>query len=215
MEDFGGTYMKSFFYPFKESAAEMKKISCIAITGMFVAISMAIESFTIELPFARINFAFLAIAVIGMLYGPTVAFIAGGLCDIVGFIVHPSTMFLPAYILVAMLEGFIFGYILYRKSNNMRFVIKNRKTQKDVDITLYIKLIFARLIDIIVINLLLNTALNLHYGFIPKQAYGTAIIARTAKNVIELVADIPLLFIILPAILLVFERTVVKSKARV
>ena len=51
-----------------------------------------------------------------------------------------------------------------------------------------------------------TSTLNLHYGFIPAEAYGTAVIARTAKNVLELGADIPLLMIILPAALAAFKR---------
>ena len=42
--------------------------------------------------------------------------------------------------------------------------------------------------------------------WIPEQAYGAAIIARTAKNVIELALDLPMLFILLPIALTAYQR---------
>lgn len=198
--------MKSFFGMFKKSAMEFKSVKCIAFTGVLIAISMLIEMYSIDLKFFKINFAFLAIASIGLLFGPSVALFAGFAGDIVGFMVHPSGGFLPAYVLVAGLQGLIYGICLYRRNDSHSLVFVNNVTGKKTDITLYVRAIIARLLDIIIINLLINTKLNLHYGFIPEQAYTEAVIARTGKNVIELFADIPLLFVILPVVLMLFRK---------
>lgn len=198
--------MKSFFSMFVKSAKEFRHIKCITITGVFIAVSMLIEMFSIDLQFVKINFAFLAIAVIGMLFGPVVALFAGFGCDIVGFFVHPSGGFLPAYVLVAGLQGFIYGLVLYHKNDKHSIILTNNQNNKSTDITLFLKAIIARLIDILVINLLLNTKLNLHYGFIPEQAYGAAIVSRIAKNMIELCVDLPILFIILPVALNAYKH---------
>lgn len=72
------------------------------------------------------------------------------------------------------------------------------------------RLVIARLLDVIVINLLFNTAANLHYGFIPQASFAAAVSARLLKNVLELAADIPLLFVIMPVILTVYRKTVGK-----
>ncbi len=199
--------MKSFLYLFKDSAAELKKVSSLTVTGIFIAISMLIETFTIEIPYAKLNFAFLAIAVIGMLFGPTVSFIAGGLCDVVGFIVHPDGGFLPIYILIAMLQGLIYGVCLYRKSPWMM----KRAEKKGANIAIYICAVIARLLDVVIINLLLNTKANMHYGFIPETAFWEAVAARFIKNVVELAADIPLLFILLPFALVMYKRAFASS----
>ncbi|MCC8192090.1 MAG: folate family ECF transporter S component [Ruminococcus sp.] len=199
--------MKSFLYLFKDSAAELKKVSSLTVTGIFIAISMLIETFTIEIPYAKLNFAFLAIAVIGMLFGPTVSFIAGGLCDVVGFIVHPDGGFLPIYILIAMLQGLIYGVCLYRKSPWMM----KRAEKKGANIAIYICAVIARLLDVAIINLLLNTKANMHYGFIPETAFWEAVAARLIKNVVELAADIPLLFILLPFALVMYKRAFASS----
>jgi len=198
--------MKSFFSMFLKSAKEFRHVKCITVTGIFIAISMIIEMFSIDLQFVKINFAFLAIAVIGMLFGPVVSMFAGFACDIVGFFVHPSGGFLPAYVLVAGLQGFIYGLVLYHKNDKHNILFTNNETNKSYDITLCLKAIIARLMDIVIINLLLNTKLNLHYGFIPEQAYGAAIVSRIAKNMIELCVDLPMLFVILPIALNAYKR---------
>lgn len=205
--------MKSFFSVFFESAKEFKSIKCITITGVFVAISMIIEMYSINLEFVKINFAFLAISVIGMLFGPVVGTFAGFACDIVGFLVNPTGGFLPAYILVAGLQGFIYGICLYHKADRLSINCVNNLTGKTTDITLYLRAVIARLLDILLINLLINTKLNLYYGFIPYQAYSAAIISRVSKNAIELFLDIPLMFVLLPIALSAYKR--VSSSKRV
>ena len=185
---------------FADSAKEFKSVKSVAVTGMLIALSMIIEMFSIDIGYAKLNFAFIAIAVIGMLFGPTVGFGAGLICDIVGFIAHPTGAFLPLYTLVAGLQGLIYGICLYYKSE-LPIEIKGK------DISLFVRATAARLLDVVIINLLINTKLNMHYGFIPPAAYSTAIAARIAKNAIELTADLPLLYIILPVCLMAYKRT--------
>ena len=192
--------MKNLFKSFVDSAKEFKSVKCIAVTGMFIALSMIIETFSIDIGYAKINFAFLAIAVIGMLFGPTVGFSAGLVCDVVGYIAHPTGAFLPLYTLVAGVQGLIYGICLYHK-NEMHLEVKGK------DISLFVRATVARLLDVVIINLLINTKLNMHYGFIPAAAYSTAIKARVAKNLIELAADLPLLYILLPICLVAYKRT--------
>ncbi len=199
--------MKSFFSMFTESAKEFGSILSVCITAVFIAVSMVLEMFSIDIGFAKINFAFLAIAVIGMLFGPTVGFAAGLVCDFVGFIVHPTGAFLPVYTLVAGLQGLIYGVCLYHKSSKFSFMVVNPFTKKQMDLMLPLRIVVARLLDVLIINLLLNTALNLHYGFIPAEALHLAIGGRLAKNLWELVVDFPLLFVMLPVALTAYRRS--------
>ncbi|MBR3631164.1 MAG: folate family ECF transporter S component [Oscillospiraceae bacterium] len=192
--------MKSFFSMFARSAKEFYDLRSLTVTAMFIAVSMVIEKFTINFPLFKINFAFLAIAVIGMLCGPTVGFVAGMLCDIVGWIANPDGGFYPAYTLVAGIQGLIYGTLLYYKQDNLSLFGLNET------VSLAIRTVIARLLDVFLINLLCNTFLNMHYGFIPQQGFGAAISARLVKNALELVADIPLLLLILPVALLAYKR---------
>ena len=200
--------MKSFFSMFTRSAKEFYDLRSLTVTAMFIAISMVIEKFTINFPLFKINFAFLAIAVIGMLCGPTVGFVAGMLCDIVGWIANPDGGFYPAYTLVAGVQGLIYGMLLYYKQDKLAIFGMNET------VSLAIRTVIARLLDVVLINLLYNTFLNMHYGFIPQQAFGTAVSARLVKNTLELVADIPLLLLILPATLLSYRRIVSGREVR-
>ncbi|MBQ8687956.1 MAG: folate family ECF transporter S component [Ruminococcus sp.] len=195
--------MKGLFSAFALSAKEFTKLRTLTVTAMMIAVSMLIEMFAIDVGFIRLNFAFIAIAVIGMLFGPCVGLTAGLACDIVGHLAHPVGAFLPAYTLAAGLQGLIYGMLLYYK---IEWRSAGVTKKKQLDITLMLRIVIARLLDIVVINLLINTALNLHYGFIPEEAYSTAIVARVAKNVLELVIDLPLLFVVLPAVLAAYKR---------
>lgn len=195
--------MKGLFNSLAASAKEFMQIRTLTLTAMLIGLSMLIEMFSIDIGFVKLNFAFIAIAVIGMLFGPFVGFAAGMACDIVGFIAHPSSAFLPIYVLVAGLQGIIYGLFLYHKAyDNISENISH--TKKNVGFI--IRIVAARLCDVIIINLLLNTALNMHYGFIPQAAYSTAIVARITKNVLELALDLPLLFVILPAALMAYKK---------
>jgi ECF transporter S component (folate family) len=206
---------KKFLNLFRLSLEELTgrgKITCIVITGLLIAVSMTIEAFTIEIPFAKINFAFLAIAAIGMLYGPFVGFFAGGICDILGYIVHPDGAFLPLYTVIGMIQGLIYGIVLYQKWGNISSSATAAKGRKITEFS--VRLVAARLFDVIIVNLFMNTAANMHYGFIPKQAFTTAIAARVIKNILQLAADIPLLLIILPAVLMAYNRMVGKKLSK-
>ena len=209
--------MKRFFNLFKDSAMELTgkgKIICIVMTALLIALSMSIEAFSIDIPnVAKINFAYIAIAAIGMLYGPTIGFFAGGICDILGYMVHPDGAFLPLYTFIGMLQGLIYGIVLYRRWGNINITEKGSKGKKLTEFA--VRIIAARLLDVVIINLFLNTAANLHYGFIPEQAYGAAIIARITKNALQLCADIPILLVILPVIMGAYLKIFGKRQAAI
>ncbi|MBR3046282.1 MAG: folate family ECF transporter S component [Oscillospiraceae bacterium] len=178
---------------FQESFKEFKDLRAVVVTGLLIALSMVIESFTINLGFAKINFAFLAIAAIGMLYGPSVSFFAGAVCDVLGYLVAPDGAFFPLYTVIGAAQGLIYGLIAYRKLS--------KRTGKEYDFEMMIRLIIARVIDVVVINLVCNTAANFHYGFLRDKTLSAAIAARVAKNLLELPVDIILIVGVLMAVL--------------
>lgn len=192
--------MKKIFRPFTESAAELKDLRAVIVTGLLIALSMVIEMYTINLGFAKINFAFLAIAAIGMLYGPTVSFFAGAVCDILGYIVAPDGAFFPLYTLIGAAQGLIYGLIAYRK------LVKRSTGNPYRNPEMLLRLAVARVVDVLVINLVCNTAANFHYGFLGDKTLGAAIAARVLKNLIELPFDMVLITAILPAVLAAYEQ---------
>lgn len=194
--------MKGFFSLFTSSAKEFKSVRTLCVTGLLIAVSMMLEGLTIEIPNAKINFAYLAIAAIGMLYGPVVAFFSGALCDVVGYIAHPDGGFLPAYLIPAMLQGLIYGLVLYRA------------TAKRV--SFYVRVVTARLLDVMIINLCLNTLLNIHYGFLVAETVVAGIWMRVVKNLLQFCVDVPISIAVLTAVSVAYlqvQRFSAKAKA--
>lgn len=189
---------------FRLSIDELKNLRAVIVTGLLIALSMVIESFTINLGFAKINFAFLAIAAIGMLYGPSVSLLAGGMCDVLGFMVAPDGGFLPLYTVIGAVQGLLYGLIAYRRIP--------QKSGRAFDIEMMVRLIVARVADVVFINLICNTAANFHYGFLRDKTVGAAIAARVAKNLLELPVDIFLIAVVLTAVLKAYEAVFGKQK---
>lgn len=204
--------MKSFISSFTRSAKEFTNLRSLTITGIFIAMSVVLESLTINTPYFKISFAYLSAACIGLLFGPTVGFFAGLICDVLGFMVNPAgAPFLPVYTLVQGMSGLIYGAVLYHKTDfsilkNKTESLENVKSKSGLSVQFFVRIVIAKLLNITIINIFINTALNMHYGFIPKQAYGAAIAARVIKNLVQLAADIPLMFVILPAVFIAYKR---------
>lgn len=209
--------MKGFFALFKKSFEEMftggigKSLLNLVICAMLIALSVVIESMAIDIGAVRINFAFLAVAAIGMLFGPTVGLVSGGICDVMGHLVHPVGAFLPVYTILGAAQGLIYGLVLYRRWGNI-YSDEVKRRVFGLDLTqLSVRIIAARLIDVLFINMICNTYANIHYGFIPSKSLSVIITERLAKNLIELAADLPLLLTILPVVLVIYSRTVARS----
>ena len=104
----------SFFEKFGKSAFELKSIRCITVTGVLIALDLVLKMFSINITNdLKITFAYLALATIGMLYGPTVAFLAGAITDIIGFMIKPDGGFSPLFTLVEAIGAMIYGIFLY------------------------------------------------------------------------------------------------------
>ncbi len=207
--------MKGFFDLFVLSYKEIfsprkdhRSIYNMAVCAMLIALSMAVESLSVTLPFGKVNFAFIPLAAIGMLFGPSVSIFAGAICDILGFLVKPNGAFLPIYTLIGAFQGLIYGLVLYRRWGDL-YSDQAKGRLFGMNVTqLAVRIIIARLIDVLIVNMLMNTAANIHYGFIPPQSLSVIISGRLLKNLLELLADLPLMLTILPAILTVYSRVI-------
>ena len=210
--------MKGFFNLFALSSKELtgegrKSLTLLnlCITAMLIALSMAIEALTITTPFGKINFAFIPLSCIGMLFGPVVGCLSGAVCDVLGFMVHPDGAFLPLYTLIGAFQGLMYGLILYRRWGHM-YSGEEKAKLFGLSITeIVARIIGARLFDVLIINMIMNTTANMHYGFIPQKSLSVIISGRLLKNLAELAADMPLMLIILPLVLTLYSKTVARS----
>lgn len=186
------------FNNFKRSFAELRNISCLAAVGVFIAIFVVLDGFgSIRIgEFLKINFAYLALATIGMLFGPSVGLISGFACDLVGYFINPVGAFIPWFALITALEGMIYGVFLYD------FIPYKRDGSKSLKqyFLQYGKIFLARTAVVIICNLLLNTLALYRCGFIGNtdEGFWTLVAARIGTNAIGL----GIAFLIMPAVLI-------------
>ena len=108
-------FFLNFFGNFKRSAQELKSVRCIAVTAVLIALACILKTLTIQpMPTLKIGFAFVAIASIGMLYGPTVAGLSCVATDVIGYLISNQQQgFSPLFTLVEVTGGVIYGIFLY------------------------------------------------------------------------------------------------------
>lgn len=177
--------MKGFFNLFKRSALELKNIRCLTVTAMLIALDLALKAATtIDLTaYLKISFAFVAMASIGMLFGPTVAFFAGIITDILGYFIHPSGAFDIRFTFIEALGGLLYGLFLYNAAN---------------DRWLFPRVIAAKSTVVIICNLCLTT---LAMVSLTGSGFFALLPMRAVKSIIEMSVHIIILSIVLPFIL--------------
>ena len=70
----------------------------------------------------RIGFAFVALAIGGMLFGPLSAGLIGAIGDILGMMLFPTGPYFPGFTLTAFLTGAVFGLFLHRQQRPLQIV---------------------------------------------------------------------------------------------
>ena len=130
----------SFFEKFGRSAFELKSIRCIIVTGILIALDIVLKLFSISISNdLKITFAYIALATIGALYGPTVAFLAGAMTDIIGFLMKPEGGFSPLFTLIEAVGAMIYGIFLYgMKPFNINEALKNQRSEHSILKTVFI-----------------------------------------------------------------------------
>lgn len=194
----------AFLRNFKKSAAELKDVRCLVVTAMLIALDLAIKSITITvMPDLKVSFAFLAKASIGMLYGPTVGFIAGAVSDIISFAIKPTGTFSPLFTLVEATGAMLYGLFLY-KLKLSRTELHDKSLQKQ-NAKQILRIVVAKLSVVVVCNLILTPLAlvvtnSLEAGTL---VFGSVLLkypARLLKNAIQFPVDCVMLIVVLPIV---------------
>ncbi|WP_317855451.1 folate family ECF transporter S component [Chakrabartyella piscis] len=105
--------MKTYWTEVKE---EIKDIRSLTGAALMTTLDVILDFFRIAISnLMEISFSFLAVAMAGMMYGPVVGGIVGGVGDIIEFIIRPTGPFFPGFTLNKILMGVIYGLFLYKK----------------------------------------------------------------------------------------------------
>ena len=98
-----------------------KKISRthrLVLMAMLAAVQIVLSRFlSINLWNLKIGFAFVPIALAGMLLGPLGAGLTGIIADMIGATLFPSGAFFPGFTLTAFITAFGYGFFLYQKQD--------------------------------------------------------------------------------------------------
>ena len=104
---------------FTQSARELKNPRVLTACALLVALKLVLDALNIRVtitPSLRITFGFLANAMVGMLFGPVPAMLAGGAGDVIGYMLNSGGgAYFPGFTLTAILAGLVWGLSLYQK----------------------------------------------------------------------------------------------------
>ena len=91
---------------------EFFSVKKIAILGMLLALNVVLAKFSIHTLTVKVGFAFIALVISAMMYGPVEAGIVGALGDVLGYVINPVGAFFPGFTITAFLTGLVYGFFL-------------------------------------------------------------------------------------------------------
>ena len=171
--------MRTCLLKFRDSMLELKNVRAITQMAMLMALSLILNLFaSLQITESlKLSFGFLATAMMGMLFGPSLAGIGAALIDILQAFIKPTGPYFPGFTLTAALSGVIFGLVLYKNQASLP------------------RLILAKALINLLLNLLLNSLfISVLYG----SAFWAMLPTRLLKNVAMLPIEVVLLYLLLP-----------------
>lgn len=196
----------TFFANFKRSAEELKNIRCIAVMAVLIALDLVLKSFlNIQVTDSlKISFAFVAVAALGMFYGPVAAGLACVVTDIVGYLLKPSGTFNPLFTLVEVTGGIIYGCFLYGFSP-IKPDFKSPKTfAKSVfdNWSSVLRIVLAKIMVAVVCNLFMTPLFitiqkAMEAGSFNAEVFRTGFFTRVGTRIAKNAIEIPIHILIL------------------
>ena len=146
--------------------AEFKDLRMLIFAALILALRIALKPLSIPI-FGDLKegLGFIVNAFGSMVYGPVVALLSGALSDTLGYLLFPSGVYFPAYMITEMAGSFVFALFLYR-----------------AEITVP-RLLLSRLAICLLVNVVLAYPIHVwYYTAVMGKAYSMALI-RVVKNV--------------------------------
>lgn len=172
--------MKKLATLFADSYNEFKHVRTLTAAGMFGAISVVLQVFTIDVgDYLKIGFSSLTNQFVCFLFGPVVGGTYGGAMDIIKFLAKPTGPYFPGWTFSALLAGLIYGIFLYKKP-----------------IRLW-RILTAEFLVAVICNMILGTWwLKVMYGY----GFLSLLPARIVKNLVKWPVDALLFYSIAKAL---------------
>ena len=164
----------------QSSLGELKNVRSLTLCALLIAIHVLLNMFSFYIAgVIKVGFTYLAMSMIALLFGPVTAALAGGVCEVVGYMLNSVGAYHPGFTLTTMLTGFVMGLFFYKR-----------------EISVW-RIALARLF----VNLFLNIGINTIWVM---QTVGKAYIAllpgRLWKNLVLLPLEVVLIFLLFKAV---------------
>lgn len=100
-----------------------KHLKAMLCVTMLTAMEVVLSRFcSISTQVGKLGFAFVPLAVCGMLFGPWWAALCGGLADFLGALLFPIGPYFPGFTLSNALMGLVFGLCLCRRFSGWKHI---------------------------------------------------------------------------------------------
>lgn len=168
--------MKKFIQTLQSSLHELATTKNLVLCGLMAALSIILGTFaSISVgPYIKIGFSAIPNRIVDCLFGPVVGCFFGGALNLLKFFAKPDGPFFFGFTFNAMLAGFLYGIILYKKPLKWQ------------------RILVAEFINKLIINCGFNTLwLSMLYG----EGFFVLLPARALKNLIMLPIDTVILFV--------------------
>ena len=156
----------------------------IAFLALFIALAVAVNSFELNLGFAKITFSYFVCFFAGALLGPLPGFAVGLLGDAIGFLIVPQGVY------------WFFGVTLGLFVNKLHIAGKRG---------VYLKAAIALAVCFVAITCVVNSLVNFYYlkmfvdGY--SNTFGAYFAGRMATQAIVYAVNVALCFLVFPGIL--------------
>ena len=198
----------AFFLNFKKSFEELKSVRCLTVTALLIGVSIALKFLLIQpSETLKISFSFVGLAAIGMLYGPTVAGLAGIVTDVLGFLAKPTGAFSPIFTVVELTGGIIYGIFLYKLnpakldfSSGSAFLSGLKTNSLQV-----LRIVGAKFTINLVCNVFMNTAAMVIMGYFAPEVFWVKIWERIIKNAVMLPIEVFILLLVLYPVMIAYR----------
>ncbi len=117
--------------------------------ALLVALEIVLNRFcSIQTPFLKIGFAFAAVVMGAMLYGPAGGALVGGLGDMIGALLFPFGPYHPGFSVCGAFMGAVYGYFI---------AVRSKRFDNHVRLRFWPNTVLPVVINCVVFSLLLNT----------------------------------------------------------
>lgn len=160
---------------YSDSLKELKVTKNMVICALMAALAIVLRSVaSIDIgPYVRIGFSDIPNRIVEFLFGPMTGCFFDGALDILKFVTKPTGTFFPGFTFDAMLAGFLYGSLLYKKPVSIK------------------RILLAEFLVKLIVNCGFNTLwISMLYG----KGFLVLLPARLIKNAVMLPIDSAILY---------------------